>query len=120
MFKVTRSRPWVVVTLCLLGGGLLFINGRSYLPVASGQSYPDWECAPMANPCTTCSDTENEWQCILNLNGWDWGGCYSPIEIGCYQSNSSCGDVYDCEDPPVIQGGSGCSGVFDICAYQAP
>jgi hypothetical protein len=100
---------WLAICSLLIAG-----VGR-FAPFASGDDYPDFECAPMLDPCDTCDDTDGRYQCMLNLNGWMWGGCTNPFPIGCQQTSSSCGDVYDCNDPPNFIGGNQCNTVFDQC-----
>jgi len=100
---------------CQLVGAALIIDGRGFGPIATGQYYADWDCDPATNPCTTCAQTLRDWQCVLNLQGWSWGGCYTPFGTGCNQSSSACGVVYDCSTPPNPIGGNGCNTVFDTC-----
>ena len=116
MAKIIRRGPCFAVILCGLVGGLLLTSGRRYMPVASGQSFPDWECVPASNPCTTCAQTNNVWQCIFTLDGWNWGGCFAPFPVGCFENTTTCGDRYDCDTPPNYTGGDGCGDVYDICA----
>ena len=103
----------LVVTLSALGVATL-VTGRYFTPVASGQSYPSLTCLPYnTNPCASCVD--EEYQCLINLNGWSWGSCDIPIAIGCFQNSSQCGSKYDCDDPPNPLGGNQCGAVFDQC-----
>lgn len=118
MSTARRRSNWIVMALCFLAGGLLLADVRSYMPVASAQSFPEWGCAPTGNPCPTCPENSNEWQCLIVLNGWNWGSCLNPFGADCYESASRCGSKADCNMPPNPLSGSDCNAGFNICTTQ--
>lgn len=116
MAKSKRRSLVCSVILCSLAGGLFLIIGRGFVPVASGQSYPNNDCAASGNPCPTCPQNANAWDCQILLNGWNWGDCTTPAGTGCTQSSSACGQKTDCQFPPNPLPGNQCQAVFNTCS----
>lgn len=115
MAKSKRKSLLFTVILCSMMGALLLINGRGFMPVASGQSYPNFDCNPIGNPCPTCPQNLNRWECQIVLNGWSWGDCTTPLGAGCTLGQSPCGQKVNCQNPPVGLQGNDCQAIFDIC-----
>jgi hypothetical protein len=100
--------------LCVLAIGLHLVGWSGFIPVALGQHQPTTVCVPAPNPCPACV-APLTYQCLINLNGWDLGACEEILPVGCFPNQTTCGDRYDCANPPNYKGPNGCLGIYDIC-----
>ena len=114
MTKSKQRVAWLAIILSQLAAVVLIFGDGGLAPVALGDDYPDWVCTTAADPCPTCGPG-HMWQCIIVLNGWHWGGCFTPIPFGCQDGQSSCGDDCDCQTPPQLTFLGRCGAVFEIC-----
>ena len=114
MTKAKRKVAWLAIIFSQLLAVALIVGERAFTPVAFGDDWFDYDCAPVANPCPTCTE-EQDWQCVIVLNGWGWGDCIIPVAGGCSESQSSCGDDCDCSTPPRPTGMGRCGAVFQLC-----
>ncbi len=80
-------------------------------------------CALAKNPCASCDDTGNAYQCLPS-SGYSWGSCQPPSERNCNQMKFDCqANPKDCNQPSNPKPGA-CDSVtpgsnsFDACKYS--